>query len=615
MVSDKFISSFTIFILLTSIILPNISSGYQLDPQKIEHLEGSLKFEGQIYSPLKIDELNYSYYGIPEKYYELETPSKYTVEEDHYGNKKLTLNYEDVMEKRINVEIKFESDSKFGFPKNIDYPYDPPKNVVRYLEPGNKTLSSESIKKISQRITEGSTNSFEVVSRLTRWINTNLVYDESYGNVAKNADWILENKRGTCDEFSTLLISMLRSTGIPSRYVAGAVYSKKGWGYHGWVEVYLDKWVPIDPTWNEVGWIDATHIPFGRFKDPDEVDVGIEYKSFRNIGNSIRFKAPDVEVDIKREMDGNKILDLETSSYPDKIAPGKSSVIKIAFEKEEEGCVYTKIHVIPRLMENGKPTFEEKKIPIDICDKYEEEYFVVSPENLRKNFIYRKIGDIESSLSDSKTLDLEINPKVEKSGDLEVELEKSRAMIGEEVNINVISDTDYMIFSKLNIQNERVKPNKVGKFKIIVATENGEVKAKNLQVVKNLNFQMKNISFPKNITCGNNGSISLLLENLGEEMPIQLVFNTKEDIIIENKNITLKKDKIKKIQTPVITKNNCMEGERIIHFRIADKYYNQKVRLDKKQDKNNKGKMRGFFKILTNFLNQIRGFFSKSPQP
>ncbi|MFB6088869.1 MAG: transglutaminase family protein [Candidatus Aenigmatarchaeota archaeon] len=601
MLTDKHTTEILILLSIILLSIPSISHAYEIKPQEIEHLEGTLQFKGQIYSPLKIDELNYSYYGIPDNYYGLKTSSDYTVGKDRYGNKKLILNFDDIMEREINVEMDFESNSKFDLPKNIGYPYDPPKDVMKYLEEGNKTMITEEIRETSRKLIEGSKSSFEVVSKLTRWVNTNLVYDESYGNTAKSSKWVLKNKRGTCDEFSTLLISMLRSSGIPSRYVAGAVYSKGGWGYHGWVEVYLGKWTPVDPTWNEVGWIDATHLPFGRFRDPDEVDVGIEYKSFRNIGSSIRFKAPDVDVMVKDRTKGNKILDLETSSYPKKIAPGKSTVIEIIFKKENEGCIFTTAHVMSRLMKNGKVSFEKKEIPIDLCNKTKKKYVKLSPGNLNKNFIYKNIGDIKTPLSDAETLDLEINPKVE--------LEKTKVMVGENIKINIISDKKYRVFSNLDIRDEQIKTKEPGKYEIIVATETGETRVKNLTVVKNLDFQTKNISFPEKLTCGNSTTISIELENLGQEAVFPIVFNTKKDVTIESRNITLRRGETKKIRTTMATEKDCLSGERIIHFRISDRYYNQKIKLEEKRG--NKRETGGLLEIFSSFFTRIQEFFSK----
>ena len=78
-------------------------------------------------------------------------------------------------------------------------------------------------------------------------------------------DEILEFKSGVCQDFAHVLLEMLRSISIPSRYVSGYICPNKdgarGAGAtHAWVEVYLPSigWVGIDPT-NNV-WVTDHHV-------------------------------------------------------------------------------------------------------------------------------------------------------------------------------------------------------------------------------------------------------------------------------------------------------------------------------------------------------------------
>lgn len=62
-------------------------------------------------------------------------------------------------------------------------------------------------------------------------------------------DRTLEMKTGICYDYSSLLASMLRSQGIPTKMVKG--YAKDSTTYHAWNEIYLSsekKWVVVDPT-------------------------------------------------------------------------------------------------------------------------------------------------------------------------------------------------------------------------------------------------------------------------------------------------------------------------------------------------------------------------------
>ncbi len=141
--------------------------------------------------------------------------------------------------------------------------YTLPEDVKRYLYPSPNIQSDD--ERIIQRAKETSANKntgFEKIAALASYVHNNTEYVESFGTSSKDALWVLENKVGTCDEYSTLFIALARSLGYPARYITGHAYGDKGWTPHAWAEVYLGKWVPVDATWLEVGWLDGTHIEF-----------------------------------------------------------------------------------------------------------------------------------------------------------------------------------------------------------------------------------------------------------------------------------------------------------------------------------------------------------------
>ncbi|MBU2652286.1 MAG: transglutaminase-like domain-containing protein, partial [Bacteroidetes bacterium] len=56
--------------------------------------------------------------------------------------------------------------------------------------------------------------------------------------------------------------------GIPARMVRGCMYLPDNggiFGQHAWTEIYMGEagWVPVDPTIEEVNYIDAGHIRLG----------------------------------------------------------------------------------------------------------------------------------------------------------------------------------------------------------------------------------------------------------------------------------------------------------------------------------------------------------------
>jgi hypothetical protein len=76
-----------------------------------------------------------------------------------------------------------------------------------------------------------------------------------------NALQVLDMGEGDCNEHATLLAALGRAAGLPTRVAVGAVYLEGAFFYHAWCEVWLGRWVSIDPGLHQFP-ADATHIKF-----------------------------------------------------------------------------------------------------------------------------------------------------------------------------------------------------------------------------------------------------------------------------------------------------------------------------------------------------------------
>ncbi len=173
--------------------------------------------------------------------------------------------------------------------------------VLEYTQPTEFININTKIEKQAQEIVGTGDDLYETVFKIADWTNNNIEYDLSTltADAVLPSSWVLENRKGVCDEMTNLFISLLRSVGIPARFVSGMVYSNTDytWGPHGWAEVYFpgEGWIPFDVTFGEYGWLDPSHL-----KLKDNIDSGsptAKY-SWKSTGVELNVGALDIEAEI-----------------------------------------------------------------------------------------------------------------------------------------------------------------------------------------------------------------------------------------------------------------------------------------------------------------------------
>lgn len=91
--------------------------------------------------------------------------------------------------------------------------------------------------------------------RVSRHINRSFVYDTAATTVRTTESEALAARAGVCQDYAHVMIAVLRSVGIPARYVSGYIFSGDSVvlgaeASHAWCEAYLPPygWVGFDPT-------------------------------------------------------------------------------------------------------------------------------------------------------------------------------------------------------------------------------------------------------------------------------------------------------------------------------------------------------------------------------
>ncbi len=144
-----------------------------------------------------------------------------------------------------------------------------PAAIARYTQETELIDTDEAIRQQALRLAAGKDDLFDVVYAVADWVTTNINYtlNTMTAEATQSSTWVMAHREGVCDELTGLFISMLRSLGIPARFVSGLSYTNlpefsSPWGGHGWAEVFFPGtgWVPFDVTYGTYGFVDATHV-------------------------------------------------------------------------------------------------------------------------------------------------------------------------------------------------------------------------------------------------------------------------------------------------------------------------------------------------------------------
>ncbi len=96
---------------------------------------------------------------------------------------------------------------------------------------------------------------------LARFLTSNLFLTITKMPVSRlnTAMDVFETPAGESNEHTVLFTAFARAGGMPTRMVGGLVYRKGYFYYHAWPEVWLDRWVAVDPALGQFP-ADVTHI-------------------------------------------------------------------------------------------------------------------------------------------------------------------------------------------------------------------------------------------------------------------------------------------------------------------------------------------------------------------
>ena len=145
---------------------------------------------------------------------------------------------------------------------------------------------------------------------LTSRVFEEFTFDTKATHVSTTVDEVFESRRGVCQDFAHVMLAILRSLGLPARYVSGYLRTAPPPGEqrlvgadvsHAWVSVWCGQelaWVDADPTNDVFVGNDHVTIAYGRdYSDitpvkgvyigggPHTLKVSVDVEPLWNVGS------------------------------------------------------------------------------------------------------------------------------------------------------------------------------------------------------------------------------------------------------------------------------------------------------------------------------------------
>jgi transglutaminase-like putative cysteine protease len=191
---------------------------------------------------------------------------------DYWNNKTGNFNLfpphkELVIDSRLTVRTTQSSDLAINFISVFDEMWNEVNGNLKMVELSRPDFirSQMQINDITQMIYSPDHSVAITIKNCCEYIFKNFNYIKGITTVETTIDEILEKNAGVCQDFAHVMLQVLRTLNVPSRYVSGYICPNKsglrGEGAtHAWVEAWIPRcgWAGIDPT-NNV-WVTNTHV-------------------------------------------------------------------------------------------------------------------------------------------------------------------------------------------------------------------------------------------------------------------------------------------------------------------------------------------------------------------
>jgi transglutaminase-like putative cysteine protease len=130
-----------------------------------------------------------------------------------------------------------------------------PEVLWDFLQLGGPVVDAPALRELHRALPAGADDTLGTRTHaLGRAVFERFEYRKAVTRYDSTTEDFLRLRAGVCQDFTHLMLGLLRLDGIPCRYVSGYLHVDPGGGdvaqSHAWVEVYAPSagWVPFDPT-------------------------------------------------------------------------------------------------------------------------------------------------------------------------------------------------------------------------------------------------------------------------------------------------------------------------------------------------------------------------------
>ena len=119
--------------------------------------------------------------------------------------------------------------------------------LALYRQQDEFTMPGRCIEEAFCTFYEKKETDLETAIHLMHQVYNSFQYLPGSTEIRTTAEQAMKLRKGVCQDYSNVLLSMCRKAGLPSRYVVGMLEGEGA--SHAWVEVYCDgAWYGLDPT-------------------------------------------------------------------------------------------------------------------------------------------------------------------------------------------------------------------------------------------------------------------------------------------------------------------------------------------------------------------------------